>query len=54
MTCPLCHRPLAQNGRCYTCGVENMRLFAEHLAQKDAERIAAAQARIMAEDGQKP
>ena len=54
MTCPLCHTPLAANGRCYKCGVENMRLFAEHLERKQAAEIAAAQDRIMRQEGRKP
>ncbi len=51
MNCPICKRPLAGNGRCYTCNVDNMVLFAEHLERKaeaDASaKIQAAQDRIM-------
>ncbi len=36
MNCPICKRPLAGTGRCYTCNVDNMVLFAEHLERKAA------------------
>ncbi len=51
MNCPICKRPLAGNGRCYTCNVDNMVLFAENLERKAeqdaAAKIQAAQDRIM-------
>ncbi len=54
MNCPICKRPLAGNGRCYTCNVDNMVLFAEHLERKQqaeaAEKIMAAQERIMQQE----
>jgi len=57
MNCPICKRPLASNGKCYPCNVNNMDVFAKHLEQKAAaeaaEKILAAQDRIMLKEGWK-